>query len=944
MKCVGWILAGWVMTARGELSSSGRSPNIFPIDNFPFSSWELPPIDPSLKVPEGLPPHYPIQDLQKLTDRKRVVEVHEDDDSVVLTSTLDEHLDLAAELKFAKGKHAKSPVPLGPRLVAGQGEDPGNHTFVKILNAHGIAEIQFLSHPPSVKGGVHVAVARTPQSAVRIAAAPLSDPSARRIPLFNDHGGRVGAFTLPEGIVAPVRVASGDFLADHPGGEFVVTSRFAEGPAMLISADGKFLRTLGPLMAAQREGEIRLEAIPREDGRHDLLAVSGNRWQRLFFDGKKALQMTVPLKKSTLGVFPTAFAPNRLLVGNVDPVRSTWLETDDGMAFQERDVGIFENRFWFDLGMSHGGAKADWLAPEDGNYVRNASYAHIRVEDASSRARNPGSLESQPLWTDSEMEDFGKRIFAKYNKPLTEQSYQMWEPTFTHRMSGWFEKWIEIKDPRHGQSRYGALDRDGHADDYEEGGGSKVSKFLISTYAYGLPALDSIFNQSLRGFLNQLSPRFREHPERVFSMEPNHEHEINIGRKKSIGDYNPKMIEGFFLYLVGLYGKDLNHLNQAMGTTFTSHFDAPRNLGRGAWDELVAGNPFYDAWYFYNRYIINRRIANTFRESLLAGFPPEVIKSHQIPDSYAVASTREFSNTQERITPVDYALSAGVGFGFTRYGVWYQNGDMMAGARSSGFDSIILGEYNALAVDEHAAVEQLKYIFENGGLGVHCMYWPTAWNPKSPEFNRTMAVAIQNLRMHERPRPGYAGGIGRVVPFRDGKRVMNVASLGTGASHTGLIKSLREDGTWEGSVYTVPFRTAIEAGEVPTTRMESGGGETLISTPAIDGLEGGDQVEITCRASGSGRSGLSYTVTHHGVELPGLSQVIALKETPKNLRLILRSPLPASGIVIHLRHDKRAKIEALSVIRHTAQIARLHRGRVTGIRNKGGVTFDVLDR
>jgi hypothetical protein len=941
-------MAVWVFGASlggmGLLHASEFLPTSFPAEDFPFSSWQLPPVDPAQVVPAGLPPHYPIAELMKLTERRRVVEVHEDRQSVVLTSTLDENLDLAAELKFAKGRHAKASVPLGPRIVAGQGAAPENLTFVKILNAHGIADVQFLSHPPSVKGGVGVASTRTSEGAVRIAATPLSDVSVRRIPLFNDRGGRIGEFSLPPGMQAPVSIAGGDFLTDMPGGEFVVTSKLARGPAIVVSAHGKILRRLGPLVAARREGEIRLEAIPNGNGGHDLLAVSGDRWQRLFFDGKKSLEMQVALKQPVSGVFPTAFHLDRLLVGKVDPVHSIWLETEDGVNFHECDVGIFENRFWFDLGMHHGGAKADWIAPEDGQYVRNASYAHLRVEGASPRAQDPASLESNPLWSDEEMAAFGKRVFGRFDKPLIDQPYQMWEPTFTHRMSGWFKNWMDVKDPRHGVSRYGALDRDGHTDDYQEGGGSKVSSFLIATYAYGLPALDSIYNQSLRGFLNQLSPRFREHPERVFSMEPNHEHEINIGRKKSVGDYNPKMIEGFFLYLVGLHGRDLNHLNALMGTSFTTHFDAPRNLGRGPWDELVAGNPFYDAWYFYNRYVINRRIANTFRESLLAGFPPEVIKSHQIPDSYAVASTREFSNTQERITPVDYALSAGVGFGFTRYGVWYQNGDMMEGARSSGFDSIILGEYNALTADETAAVEQLKFIFEKGGIGVHCMYWPAEWHPKSPEFNRTMAAAIQDLRKQERPRPGYAGGIGRVVPYRDGERIMNIASLGTAVNHTGLIKSLREDGSWEGSVYAVPFRTAIRAEVVATSQQKLADGGTVISTDAMDGLEGGDQVEVTFLASASQPAKLTYQVSHRGVKLPGLSQSLDVHGSGKHFRLILRSPLPAGGIVIHLGHDKGVKVADLSVVRQTAEIARLHLGKKTGIRNQGGVFFDVIGK
>lgn len=929
--------AGWAMVSAG-LDAAEREANLFPVDDFPFSFWELPPLDPAVPVPAGFPPHYPIASLLELADRKRLLAFHEDANSVTLTATLDENLDLAAELTRARGNHAKAPVPLGPRMVVGQGADEGNLTFVKILNAHGIADIQFLSHPPQVRGGVNVAAARTGKGAFRIAAAPISDASVTVIPLFNEHGGKVGEFKLPLGMGAPVWVVAGDFLSEAPGDEFIVTPRSEAGPAVILSAEGEEIQRLGPLLAGKRQGEIRIEPIPNESGGHDLLATSGNQWQRLAFEGRKSIAFEAKADLQATGVFPSVFSSNRLLIAMEDPLRSIWLETEDGIDFEKRDVGAFENRFWYDLAMNHGGARADWKSPPEGKYVRSATYAHLRVEGSSPRAKEPASLEAAPLWTAGEAEAFGQRIFARFDKPLHQQPLKIWEPTFTHRMSSWFKPWLETKDPRTGLSRYGALDRDGYTDDYEEGVGTKKSSFLISTYAYGLPALDSLFNQSLRGFLNRLSPRFREHPEMVFSMEPNHEHEINIGRKKSAGDYNPKMVEGFFLHLVGLYGGNLAHLNEVMGTPFTTHFDAPRNLGRGGWDEMKEGNPFYDAWYFYNRHVINRRIANTFRESLLAGFPPEVIKSHQIPDSYAVASTKEFSSTQARITPVDYALSAGVGFGFTRYGVWYNKGDMMAGASSSGFDSVILGEYNALSAEVKPAVDQLKYIFENGGLGVHCMYWPTAWNPKSPEFNRSMEAAVHELRKAERPRPGYAGGIGRVVPFRDGSRVMNIASLGTGGKHTGLIKSLREDGTWEGSVYAVPFRTAIRVDEV-ATRNEAG----RISSVPVDGLEGGDQLEIHFRASSATADRLHFKVTHLGVTLPGLSRDLAVSPKSKNYRIVLRSPLPASGIVVSLEHHGRVNLGDLKVLRQTAEIARLHRGKMTGIRNRGGVTFDLLD-
>jgi hypothetical protein len=123
------------------------------------------------------------------------------------------------------------------------------------------------------------------------------------------------------------------------------------------------------------------------------------------------------------------------------------------------------------------------------------------------------------------------------------------------------------------------------------------------------------------------------------------------------------------------------------------------------------------------------------------------------------------------------------------------------------------------------------------------------------------------------------------------------------------------------------------------TRNEAG----RISSVPVDGLEGGDQLEIHFRASSATADRLHFKVTHLGVTLPGLSRDLAVSPKSKNYRIVLRSPLPASGIVVSLEHHGRVNLGDLKVLRQTAEIARLHRGKMTGIRNRGGVTFDLLD-
>ena len=189
---------------------------------------------------------------------------------------------------------------------------------------------------------------------------------------------------------------------------------------------------------------------------------------------------------------------------------------------------------------------------------------------------------------------------------------------------------------------------------------------------------------------------------------------------------------------------------------------------------------------------------------------------------------------------------------------------------------------------------------------------------------------------------GAGAGAGAAAAWalsaRDRQANNLAASLGTGERNTGLIKSLREDGTWEGSVYAVPFRTAIRVEEV-ATRSEG----ARISTAAVDGLEGGDQLEVNFRARASAATKLHFKVTHLGTALPGLSREFEVTPTAKNFRIIVRSPLPASGIVLTLEPVGSVNLADLKVFRQTAEIARLHRGKMTGIRNRGGVTFDLLE-
>ena len=265
--------------------------------------------------------------------------------------------------------------------------------------------------------------------------------------------------------------------------------------------------------------------------------------------------------------------------------------------------------------------------------------------------------------------------------------------------------------------------------------------------------------------------------------------------------------------------------NARFGTGFREYFDAPRDFGRGDWDAYSDGNGFAVAWLEYQRWLVNRTLAGTYREALLAGVPPEMIKCHQIPSSYAVE--QGYGKGLTRISPIDYAMSCGVGYGFTRFGVFYDEpGNVVEGSYSSGFDSAVMGEFQPLTTDGEVAYRQLRYVFDHGVRAAHVLFWAKNhspnYTPEMSKYNETMHAAMQRLIDEDPRRPGQAGGVGQVRGYvrEDGEK-MAIISVGTGADYTGLIKSVRADGTMEGSVYVVPFHAAVGVVELGA-RTEGG--------------------------------------------------------------------------------------------------------------------------
>jgi len=871
------------------------------------------------------------------TDFARIASVHQSNSATTITAVLDPHLDLASRIARERAE-VMSPVPLGPSIVVGQGAHADNLTFVRVLNESGLATAQCLAYPESIKGGVHVAAGSDSEGEAFIVTAPIAERSIQKLRVFDAHGGFRADLALPRALSGPFVIAAGDFLSSRLGCEIAITlAEQRQGKpsgVVLYTPDGTYIDAMR--FTAPGNGAVRLEASQTNSGvTLELFYSESGHLLKFDPEGGEHEFKQIDFNEPIDGLYRSAFSAQTRLATLVSPDMSEVLRVDGTSVEARQNLGRHENEFWIT------GEKLGLTEAQSGDYIKFARYGHIRT-DASTPAYADPSVFISEVATDWEA---GLRPAAaglgKLKHSLAEQQRVLWEPCFTHRQfSDRFNAWEEILDEASGLPKYLALSRLNEVSYYGEFG--KTNSFVASTYAHGLPALDRLYLLPLRSFLFKLSESFREYPERVISIEPNHEYEIAVKEDKSVGDYNPAMIRGFREYLQNIYGADMVKVLAARKGPSVEEFDAPRDTGRGAWDAYDKGNPFFNDWVFYNRNVVNRRLADTFTQALLAGFPSEILRTHQIPDRYAIGTLDLFSERIVRITPIDYALTSGVGFGFTRFTVWFNkpNYAFKAGF-TSGFDSITFGEYQALTADQDLANEQLVHVWEKGGNAIHAMKWPDSHDRG---FNETMRGAIENLLSdYDKPRTTVTGGISKIKPFILYDRRFNIAAIGQGPNKRGLLKSLREDGTWEGSVYAVPFRTAISVQTLPTDYKTNVAGVRVLEVGPLTELEGGEQVVVKFTARCSGVSAVRFNVRHtSGGQLPGFEQVLEVGEELRAFRCVLRSQLPVDDLVISIEVPAGVHLDDVVAQRQTQKVARPHRDDHEGIPHQGGVTFDIL--
>jgi hypothetical protein len=869
---------------------------------------------------------------QQPTSSQAITVRHTGPWATVLVAVPDRHLDLDAMVKTTP---IKAPVPLSPRLVTGEGPDPQNHTVVRILGPHGIPEVQFLAFPPEIRGGVQLEAGRflDPDQLSFVAAA--NSPGTRELRLFNQAGG-LASILLPR-LAPPYAIAAGRFLGTDLDQVAAVAANCPKGRAeiAILNGQGDVLQVKQIAHPALR-GELSLGALP--DG--TLLIQAKGASTAIVLNLADGTLRERALGKLADGhcAFPTVYGANALVTAGPEAELSH-ISRHTAAGVEKLNVGARENRFWFAASGHHAGEKSKWGEIPEAEYFRPGRFAHIRVDMHVARqlGENP-ELRAIRSFEEWQAKGLAKGVPAQYNNYDTDPP-TTWEPCFTHR---WIKPFVKelaaVNDEDNGLPRYLMLDRNAKPVGYSEFDGAG---FTVGTYTYGLPEMDSMYTYPVRHFMRGLAVKHRANPEHFIAVEPNHEHEITSGAedRASVGDYHPANLTGFLDWLHNRFGS-VTAINTAYSTEFSpTFFDAPRGKGRGDWDRYDKDNPLFQAWFQYNARVISRRVADTWREALLAGMPPESITCHQIPDSYAISSLGAFSKPVSRVTPIDWMLTAGTSYGFTRYSVWYKRKqNCIQGSWSSGFGMVTLGEYSALATKNEDAYGQLRYLHEHGAMFIHCMWWPSKWE-KGRGYNDTFKYALRRMAEEDRPRMGVTGGVSTVRPYRSGDRQFDIVALGTGPKRTGLIKSVREDGSWEGSVYVAPFHAHVAIDSLFTqARVELG--EQELATPDVTGLTGGSQLETTFRAAGDGT--LHIDLWHDGHVLP--TQRVSLPvQNGKSHRVIHRFQNRFGLVRLLFSAEKGTPLADLQILRHRDRAARIREGEFEGTRHRGGVTFAILE-
>lgn len=852
-------------------------------------------------------------------------------------------------------------LSVGPALVAGEGKHADNFTTVRVFNNQQTCITQFLAFDATVKGGVQVAAAQVGDE-VLIATAPFAAHDGKNgdIRVFDTFGLIRMTVNVHDVIPGPHTIITGHFAEGVEDEVLLIASQTTNEKgelsyALISLSDGSVIseHTLDCSFALaddkRAEAAVSLSVRNNADAAdsvilyfHSVQAVFEGDAQRAEF-----ANAGVTLPADATGVSASNIPGQRYIVSlparEGQEVLSYLTVYDENAKSTELDVGFRENRF-FSAYYTDG--------YNDDKYVSQGTFCHIRT-DLSNNVL--GNLNRCKTHADVDAL-FGRSVYADYtfsdiNQYVTrlETEYLFLEPCFTHR---WNKiphtgKLASYVDPIDGVQKYVSIGKAGEYMDYNELG----STFYVGTYSDGILDLAKFRLYPLRSFLQGTAPAFRgegANPEHLVGVSPVHEHEIDVAG--SVGDYNPYMIEGFRAYLLDRY-ESVEKINALLGTNFANRaaIDAPRDSGRGAWD-AYAGD-YFTEWSMYNRYIVSKRIMEAYREALLAGYPPESISAHQIPEGEAVGGFLGEAHT--RLTPIDVVLTCGTAYGGTRYGNLNRKNNFLVNAHNMGHSNITLGEYGSLYENGKQAYNQLKLLWNNGLRMVHHI-----------TFNDNQAKAeedaIKMLMEDNEPRPGYTGGTTGSVSVVNGDKQYNIIQIGAGADSdsTGLLKSIDTAGKWEGTVYLVPFHTKQESQAIEALYQPVDGTKNTFSTGKLDAIKNADQVEITFAASKSGEGSAWVTIEtfHKDCLVSDSTATYELTDTLTPYRYVLSNQLYESDLEVKITFHTESgdgSMDNITVENLYGTLQTEHAGFTYYHGSKtyklskahvGGVTFDILDR
>ncbi len=841
----------------------------------------------------------------------------------------------------------------GPSLVAGEGRHESNYTTVRIFNDRQTCITQFLAYSPAVTGGVQVAAAAVGEETL-IATAPFASHSGEEgdVRVYDAFGLLRMTLNVRELIPGPHTILTGRFDPAREDEVLLIVSQTtdAEGklPYAIISLTDSSLITAHALDCSfalpEDAARATVNLSVRRSATEDSVILHFPTVQAVY-EGSAASAafenagITLPADATAVSATDIDGARYTVSLPARDETEDQSFLTiyDEDAASSEQDVGFRENRFFSAL-------FTDGF--NDGKYVSRGDFCHIRT-DLSNNAMAGIPAGAAAIDTYFDLLSYSDYTCweSEGNAARLATDYLFLEPCFTHRWNKTYftANLASYVDPETGKQRYVSVGKDGEYTDYNELG----SEYYVGTYADGILELAKLRLYPLRQFLQTSVTAFRGengNPEHLVGISPVHEHEINV--PGSVGDYNDAMIEGFRLSMLARYGS-IENINALFGTSFVTaeELDAPRDQGRGDWDAY--SGDYFTEWTMYNRTIVSTRIMEAYREALLAGYPPEAISAHQMPEGEAVGGF--LGDAATRLTPVDTVLTCGTAYGGTRYGTFYQDGNnFVRYAQRLGHFSTTIGEYCARTASADVAYAQIKDLWSRGVRMVHHV------TLGDTGFAAAEAEAIRRLSAENTPRPGYTGGTSGTLDI-GGEDTYRIVQIGAGADtkSVGLLKSIDAEGKWEGTVYLVPFHTKMVAKDLPAIQTPLEGSDNRFSTGAQKTLKNADQIEVTLQAATSTPGAtLTFEVYHKGCRIEDATTVYTLNDTMTPYRFVLSNQLREEGLEIVVTFDGPSGMEGIEYRELTATLqtekADFYYYNRNATRNcaahVGGVTFDVLDR